>query len=486
VRQLTGLDAQFLNIENSTTTGHVGSLIVLDPSTTSTGKFSVDDVRALIESRLHLLPPFRWRLVEVPFGLDNPYWIESDDFDLEFHIREIGLPGPGNDVQLGELVARLHARPLDRRRPLWELYVIEGLEGGRVATYSKIHHAAIDGISGAEILAALVDLSPEPREVPPPDKDWVPERDPGALAMFERGVIGLAAHPLRLAKLAPRAVTHLTDLPGGARMPGAGLLSRAGRTLRRVTGRAKAPARPPSVPKTPFNGPITPHRRFAFASLPFAEVTQVRRTHGMSINDVVIAVCTTALRRWLVDHDALPDQPLVAAVPVSVRTSEQKGAHGNQVSVMIAPLPTHLADPADRLDHVHEAMFDAKRRFNATPASLMQDYSRLVIGALGGLATRAVFRLITLGGPPFNLIVSNVPGPQFPLYIGGARILGYYPISAISDVTGGVNITLFSLDGQLHFGLIACREMVPDVWKMAGYLRDALDELLALPAPSVR
>jgi len=482
VRQLTGLDAQFLNIESSTTTGHVGALMVLDPSTAPSGTIGVDGLRALIDSRLHLSPPLRWRLVDVPFGLDNPYWIESDDFDLEFHVREIGLPGPGTDTQLGELVARLHAHPLDRRRPLWEIYLIHGLENDRVAVYGKIHHAAIDGVSGAEMLAAFVDLTPEPREVPPPSTDWEPEREPSALAMLERGVLGALTHPVRMLKLAPRAVTHLGDLPGASRVPGVGLVAKTARTLGRATGRTRAVAPPRlPVPKTPFNGPITAHRRFAFTSVPFEDVTKIRHAHGVTVNDVVMGVCTTALRRWLIDHEALPAEPLIGAVPVSVRTEAQQGSHGNQVSMMMAPLATHLEDPAERLAAVHDAMLAAKERFNAMPASLMQDYSQLLIGALGGLASRALFKLITLGSPPFNLFVSNVPGPQFPLYIGGARIVGYYPVSAVSGATGGLNITVFSLDGRLHFGVIACREMVPDVWNMARYVREALDEMLALP-----
>jgi WS/DGAT/MGAT family acyltransferase len=215
------------------------------------------------------------------------------------------------------------------------------------------------------------------------------------------------------------------------------------------------------------------------------DVKLVKNHFGTSVNDVVMALTATALRRWLLDHDALPPTPLVAAVPVSIRTVDQKGSHGNQVSVMLAELSTHLADPTERMEFMRLSMLDAKRSFNAVPASLLQDLSSLVPTALSGLAARALFKLATMPGVPFNLFVSNVPGPQRPLYIAGAKVEGIYPVSAVTDMTGGLNITLFSYNGSLDFGLIACREMVPDVWNLIGYLQDAMAELVALvPAPA--
>jgi diacylglycerol O-acyltransferase / wax synthase len=200
----------------------------------------------------------------------------------------------------------------------------------------------------------------------------------------------------------------------------------------------------------------------------------------MTVNDVVMALTATALRRWLLDHDALPTSPLVAAVPVSIRTDDQAGANGNQVSVMLAQLPTHLADAEERMHFMRESMLSAKRAFDAVPASLLQDLSALIPTALSGLAARALFKLATVPGLPFNLFVSNVPGPQLPLYIAGAKVEGIYPVSAVTDMTGGLNITLFSYNGSLDFGLIACREMVPDVWNLITYLQDALAEMVAL------
>jgi WS/DGAT/MGAT family acyltransferase len=232
------------------------------------------------------------------------------------------------------------------------------------------------------------------------------------------------------------------------------------------------------APRTPLNGPITAHRRFAFGSVPLEDVKRVKAHLGMTVNDVVLTMTTSALRRWLLDHDALPAVPLVAAVPVSVRSEDQRGENGNQVSVMVAELPTQIADVTARAEAMRESMQLAKRHFEAVPATLLQDLSTLIPTALSGLAARALFKLATVPGVLFNLFVSNVPGPQIPLYIAGARVEGVYPVSAVTDMTGGLNITLFSYDGHLDFGLIACREMVPDVWNLVGYLQDALDELL--------
>jgi len=485
MRQLTALDMQFLNIETSTTVGHVAGLSILDPSTAPDGTVTVDRLRDLLAERLHLAKPLRWRLVEVPFGFDRPYWIEDPEFDLEFHVREIALPAPGDQQQLGEQVSRLHSRPLDRRRPLWEFYLIHGVEGGHQALYGKVHHAAIDGVSGAEILGVLMDLTPEPRKVAPPDAEWQPEKAPGQLTLVRKGVLHAATRPVKTLRALPRTLPHLDELPGAHLVPGTGVVADVTGAVSRLAhlapARRKVPDRPKlDVPRTPFNGPITPHRRFAFGSVPLDEVKAVKNAFGLSVNDVVMALCTTTLRRWLIAHDALPGKPLVAAVPVSVRTKAQEGTAGNQISVMLAPLPTNLDDPLARIEATREVMLVAKRRFNALPASLLQEFSELLPTALSGLAARAAFKVVARSTPPFNLFISNVPGPQIPLYSVGARMIRHYPVSAITDASGGLNITVFSYDGHVDFGFVACREMVPDVWNMVDYLRDALDEMIAL------
>jgi len=487
MRQLTSLDAQFLNVESPTTVGHVGSLIVLDPSTAPGGQWSLDSVREVLEPRLYLAAPFRQRLVQVPLGLGRPYWVDDPHFDVEFHLRELALPAPGNLQQLGEQVARIHSRPLDRTRPLWEAYVITGVEGGKVAFYSKVHHAAIDGVSGAEILEALMDVTPEPRVVVPEPKPFAPGGMPSTLKLAGLGLASAAVNPLEIARTLPKSLPYLSALPGATNFPGAQLISGTAETVGRLVGQRPVPSkRSLHAPRTPLNGSITAHRRFSFGSLPLADVKAVKNHFGMTVNDVVMALTASALRRWLLDHDALPNQPLVVAVPVSIRSGEQAGSHGNQVSVMTAEIPTHLADLADRMEFMSASMNEAKEHFEAVPASILQDLSAVIPTALSGLAARALFKLATVPGVLFNLFVSNVPGPQLPLYIAGARVQGIYPVSAVTDMTGGLNITLFSYNGALDFGLIACREMVPDVWNLITYLQDAMAEMVALipPAPS--
>jgi diacylglycerol O-acyltransferase / wax synthase len=480
MKQLSSLDAQFLHVESTTTVGHVGGLLVLDPSGVSGGELTLTALRAVLEPRLHLAAPLRQRLVEVPLGLGRPYWVDDPEFDLEFHLREVALPLSGDAHQLGEQVARIHARPLDRTRPLWEMYLIHGVEGNRSAIYSKVHHAAIDGVSGAEILATIMDLTAEPRVVE--DIDWSPNPLPGRITLLERGLVSTLTQPWDLARTLPRTLPHLADLPGAGNMPMIRAISDLSAAVVKVaTGRGgnAVERRELRSPRTPFNGPITAHRRFAFGSMPLAELKKVKNAFGMSINDVVMALCASALRRWLLDHDALPTTPIVVAVPVSIR-GDDEGAGGNQISVMLAEMPTHVGDPAERLALVTTAMTEAKRHFQAVPATILQDVSTIIPTALSGLAARQLFRLVTAPGLPFNLFVSNVPGPQVPLYVAGARVLGLYPVSAVTDMTGGLNITLFSYDGSIDFGLIACRELVPDVWNLIDYLHDALSELAAL------
>jgi WS/DGAT/MGAT family acyltransferase len=484
MQQLSPFDTQFLHIESATTAGHVGSLILLDPARGSGVPLTLDRLREVLEPRMHLVAPFRQRLVMVPFGLGRPYWVDDPYFDIEFHLREISLPEPGDDAQLGEQVSRIHARPLDRTRPLWELYLIHRLEGDRQAIYSKVHHAAIDGVSGAEILATLMDITVEPRIVEPPEEFWDPDPLPGAGDLLAKGLLAMVRQPVEAARLLPATLPHLADLPGAGLIPGAQTVSRIGDSVVAMAtagsrGR-RSVRRKITTPPTPLNATITAHRRFAFGSLPLDEVKKIKNAFGMTVNDVVMALCATVLRRWLLDHDGLPDIPLVVAVPVSVRTDQ--ATEGNQISVMLVELATQIRNPRARLAAVQAAVAEAKEEFETVPATILQDLAAVIPTALSALAAKAIFQMVSLGAFPFNLFVSNVPGPQLPLYVGGARVDGIYPVSAISDLTGALNITLFSYDGALDFGLIACRELVPDVGKIIGYLREALDELLELAA----
>jgi WS/DGAT/MGAT family acyltransferase len=349
--------------------------------------------------------------------------------------------------------------------------------------YSKVHHAAIDGVSGAEILTSLMDATAEPRVVPPPDDDWDPAAIPGAGALLAAGLDEIVLKPVTSVTGLVRTLPYLRTVPGIADVPAVRALSRIVRSIARVAGGSTVDgtsANRLTVPRTPLNGAITAHRRFAFGSVDLQDVKSVKNAHGMTLNDVVMALCAGALRRWLLDHDGLPPEPLVAAVPVSVRTTGQDGEGANQISVMLAELPTHLPEPAERLAFVRTAMTEAKGQFEAVPATILQDIATMIPTALAGLASRAAYRMGVAGRLPFNLFISNVPGPQMPLYVAGARVRGIYPASAISDVSGALNITLFSYDGSLDFGLIACRELVPDVWRIIGYLHDEVSALLEL------
>jgi diacylglycerol O-acyltransferase len=473
MKQLTGLDSSFLRMETPTTYGHVASLAIFDPAT-APHALGYEDVRALIESRLHLVPPFRRRLVDVPLGIDHPYWIEDPDFDLDYHLRHIAVPPPGDRFQLAELAVRISARHLDRTRPLWEMYVIEGLEGGYVAELTKIHHSCIDGVAGAEILGVLLDVEPEPAPTPPPTTPWQWEREPSQGEMLARGVIGATTRPRVGLRLARNTIPAF-----GTVMRNFGLHAPFVKRRDDVLSRPAVQA-----PRTALNGTITPHRRFAFGSLPMSSVKNVKNALGATVNDVVMALCAGALRRWLLDHDALPDLPLLAMVPVSVRDESEKGAGGNRVSAMVAVLPTDEPDAGRRLEAMKGEMSIAKSEHGALPAALLQDFAQFtppsVLGTASRVAARA--RLMDRVGLPFNVVISNVPGPQFPLYTNGARMEGIYPISAIVDGVG-LNMTLMSYNGNLDFGLVADREMVPDIWSLIDYLGEELELLEKLAAP---
>jgi WS/DGAT/MGAT family acyltransferase len=484
MRQLTSLDAQFLAMESASTYGHVSGLAVYDPSTRPGGKLELADVCRLVGERIHLLPPFRWKLAEVPFGIDLPYWIEDPDFDLDFHIRDSAVPPPGDKRQVAETIARLVARPLDRARPLWELYVIHGIEGGKyVGLLTKVHHAAVDGVSGAEILGILLDLDPEGRDLPPNEDGRFGEREPTQWEMLGRGVLGLPRQPLRAAAALPATIPNLPDLPGAQLVPGMGTLGNVTRAVRRrIRGSEDgailgSPGRL-TVPPTVFNGRISPHRRFAFDSLPLDRIKAIKNELGITVNDVVVAICATALREWLLERDELPDEPLVTMVPVSVRTPEQRGEFGNRVSAMIVPVPTNEADPRKRLMKTHDVLKDAKTRHKALPANVMQDATRFIPPALFTRANRVVAQLAG-GVRPLNFVISNVPGPVAPLYLAGAQLVANYPVSVIMDGVG-LNITCLSYRDHVDFGIVADREMIDDAWPLMNAVRSGMADLDAV------
>jgi WS/DGAT/MGAT family acyltransferase len=359
-----------------------------------------------------LLPPLRWRLAEVPFGIDHPYWFDEPEVDLDYHVTELALPAPGDDAQLAEQVARLVARPLDRSRPLWEMCLVHGLAGKRVAVVTKLHHAAMDGMSTAELASILLDLGPG--QDLPASLSRRPRYEPSRLSMLGLGVIGLSSRPARALRSLPAVLPHLDAVPTLRALPGVGTVARVSRWLARRTPTTASgvPAPRLRAPRTRLNGRLSRHRRVAFCSLSLETVKAVKNLFGVTVNDVVMALSASALRSYLIAHEDLPATPLLALVPVSVRTPEEAGTFGNRVSSMFVPLPTDEPDPVRRLLRVHEVMRSAKEHHRTLPATLLQDVNRAIPPALMGGAARAAARLATEEHlqPPANVVISNIPG----------------------------------------------------------------------------
>ena len=482
MKQLSGLDASFLYMETGSQFGHVSSLSIYqrpdDPHYEPLSSW-----RHQIERRLHFLEPLRRRLLNVPFNLDHPYWVDDPGFDLDFHVRHTAVAPPGDDEQIAELVARIIGRPLDRSRPLWESYVIEGLPDERFGILTKVHHATIDGAAGAELLMLMLDGDPEGDEIEAPEDDWVPERLPSDGEVLTRATANLLRKPARAIVLATRTARDLGEtarnpvVVAAANQVRDGLRGPLGAVLN--IGRERSPEGesvgplPGGAPHTPFNAAITPHRRFAYRSTSLSLVKDVKNALGATVNDVVMAACAGGLRTWLEKHDALPDQPLIAMVPVSIRTGEETEKWTNRVSSIFASLPTDEPDPLQRVLKVHEAMVGAKELHDAVPADALTDFTQFPPPAVFARAMRTATRLSTRFQMPVNVTISNVPGPREALYTAGARLLHYYPVSTIVDGQG-LNITVQSYRDTLDVGLVACRELVPDLWDMVDAIVDEL------------
>ena len=464
MQQLSGQDASFLYFETANAPMHIGSFALYDPST-APGPLDYQKIVDNTEKRLHRARCFRQRVVRVPLDLDHPYWIEDPDFDLEFHVRHIALPKPGDWQQLCTQVARLQARPLDLTRPLWEMYVIEGLESipglphGSFALLTKIHHAAIDGVSGAELAAAIHDLAPD-AEPPPPEAPWVPDEVPGARELLRRTLGHRARGPLKLGRLLLEAV------------PAA---------VRAREEQRKHPADPAGVPRTRWNGPISPHRSVGGVELDLGAVREIKKSvAGATVNDAILTVVGGAQRRYLEAKGELPEHALVAMAPISVRGAAEKGVAGNRVSVMTVGLGTDVADPAERLRRVHQRAAGSKAFNQAVGGRLMTDIQEVIPGSLAGLVARFYtgFGLANRVDPFFNCVVTNVPGPQFPLYSAGARLVANYGLGPIQDGLGLIH-PIFSYCGRITISFTACRTMLPDPRFYEECLRASFEELRA-------
>ncbi len=503
MKQLSGLDVSFLHMETGRAFGHVSSLSVYRPPTDDYDPYEA--LRSQIESKLGVLEPLRRRLVEVPLGLDRPYWINDPDFDLDFHLRHVAVPGGGGEQAIGDLIGRLIGRQLDRSRPLWEAYVIEGLPGGDFGVLFKLHHATIDGAAGAQMMAIINADSPD--VVPPPlaenpDAAWSSEREPSSAELLTRTASEFAKVPakgLRLqVKLLNEAgrITRNRGFNAAANSIRRGLPGPAGDLVSKVIGSEIAldDDQPPILPqiggpRTPFNATITPHRRFAYRSTSLTNIKALKNAMGVTINDVVMTVCAGALRRYLESHDALPDDNLVAMVPVSIRDGSETEVWSNRVSAIFAELPTATADPLERVAAMRESMVTAKGQFDLLPADMLLEMADLAPPALAVRAARvaARTRISDRTNPPANVVISNVPGPRSPLYLQGAELKHYFPVSTVADGVG-LNITVQSYCDVLDFGLVSCRELVPDLWQLMEMLLEEIELMaeavgVALPDP---
>ena len=464
MRQLSGLDAGFLSLETATAPMSIGSVCILDPRAADR-RLNAGGLREVLRRRLARVPALRRRLASLPFDLARPYWVEMapDEIDLEAHVEATELPEPGGWHELSELMAWELGRPLDRDRPLWQLLFVEGLRSipgvpeGAVAIVARVHHAAIDGVSGAEILAALVDgtLARQPAEEPAAGRP-----EPGALDVLVRTGKDLARTPLELSKTAGRSLVAL----------GEGALARF------RTG--NAPPLPFSAPRTPLNRPVTAERSWAPAFFDLERVKAIKNAEEATVNDVVLAICAGALRGWLLDGGELPEKPLVAMVPVSVRSEGERGTGGNLVSAMLVSLATDEADPRSRLRAIRDAAQSSKSALRAVGARTLVGSAELFPFALSGLAVRLYSRMAVAERhrPMFNLVITNVPGPPRRLRIGGAEMLCYVGGAPVFDGLGLI-LPVLSYAGTVSVGVTADRRILGDAPGFAQRLEAALDEL---------
>jgi diacylglycerol O-acyltransferase len=461
MQPLSGLDSMFLSLESQTNLFQVGAVAVLDPSTSPAGSPPPHQaLRRVIEDRLHLLAPFRRRVATVPGGIGHPFWVDDHDPDLDRHLVRGALPSPGGAAELARYAADVLARPLDRRRPLWELHTVEGLDDGLVAAVAKLHHSAIDGIAGAEVTGLLMDLTPDVAGPMTPADDEHHDRVPSAGARLV-GALGVTA------RRAPATVGTLARLP----------LASARIRRRKRRGGTVAPPTPFQTPRTSLSARLGPQRAVGFATVERHQVDQVRAATGATVNDVILALAAGALREHLAQAAELPAESLVAFVPVSTRPTTDAFGGTNRLSGMLVSLATTAADPLLRLSVIIESARSAKAQNEILGPDLLSGLAELAVpsllGPLGRLA-RSVG--LTTRRPPFSVIVSSFPGPSFPLFCAGAEMIAYHPFGPIVD-GAALNITAMSYRDQISFGLLADPDAIGRVDVLAERITEAMGEL---------
>lgn len=474
MKHLSGLDAMFLHVESPEMPMHIGSLNVLDLPQGYSGDF-YEDARQTIAARLHLAEVFTRKLALMPFDLSDPVWIEDEDIDIDYHVRHITLPKPGSNRQLQQYVARLHSTLLDRSRPLWEFFIIDGLKSGQVALYTKVHHAGIDGQAGVAVAKAVFDLEPAGRVIKPPrPRVRRHEYHLGMAELASAALRNALAQSVKLVKMAPSMLRAVRDV----------VVPEKNAEGKREWGLPKNLKL--FGPRTLLNVAITNQRTFAGRTIALAETKAIAKAFGASLNDVVMATTAGALRRYLKEYDDLPDKPLIAAVPVSLRAAGDESAN-NQVSMLAMTLATDIADPLERLLAIHAASDANKQMMGRVKAAIPNDFPMLgapwLVSGLASLWGRS--RIMNVVPPIANLIISNVAGIPVPLYFAGARMACYYPVS-IPAHGMALNVTVQSYNGRMDYGLIACRRAVPDINDLGDYLLAEHQTLLALAQARAR
>ena len=461
MKQLGTLDAAFINLEQPNTPQHIGAVAFYDPSTAPDGFVRFKQVILNFEQRFSRMPLFRTRLVEVPAGLDNPYWVLDENFDVEFHMRHIALPQPGDWRQLCIQVARLHSRPLDMRRPLWEAYIIEGLDNipdlpkGSFAIYTKMHHSLVDGAGGQSFMSAIHDLEPEPKPGPVPasQEALLVDRDPSALELLTRAAINQSRSGFSLARGSFHVAKDLVKM-------GVGVL------------REQIPRPDIKAPKTRFNQPVGPHRVFDATDFDLEQFKAIKDASGVKINDVALAVVAGGMRKYLQSKDELPDESLTATMPLNMRTRRDQSNDNNQVGSAFCELHTNIADPVERLHAIHRSTLEAKEFGENTP---LTDTLKLA-GAFPPWLTKAAARIYSENevtkSMPLNIstVVTNVAGPNFSLYCAGARLVRYYGLGVLTPGVGLFH-ALFSSGGVITLSVLAERDQLPD----PGFYRECLE-----------
>ena len=463
---MNGLDATFLYFETPSMHMHVVGVLLLDP-TEVPGGWSGDRIPDLIRARLDLLPPFRRRLVTSTLRLHHPVWVDVEDLDIDSHVQQVRCPAPGSQEQLEELVAAFASQQLDRSRPLWEILVIEGLERGRAAVVVKVHHCAVDGVGAAKVLGSLFDLDVAGRTPEQLEEARAlmstPAPDPGLTGLALHTARGLAARPLGMAKLVPTVARSAVSLV---------------RSRQQKSGAGEAGAVPFAAPRAPFNGRISPDRAVAFADVALADIKAVKDAAGGTFNDAVIAICGGAFRSYLLDRDALPDSSLIAVSPISVRDADDISA-ANRTSAMFTTLATDVEDPLERLAVVRQANAVGKADHQAVGSNLLFQAAELAPPNTTALIARiySAARLADVHPVVHNVVISNVAGPPIQIYLAGAKLRTVLPLGPVLEGPG-LNITVVSYLDRVGFGLIACRERMPDVADLAKAVPPALEELL--------